>query len=282
MIHKTHNKKEKIGHGSLSLFIVLSLILAFMTGSAIPVPAMADASPEFDNFPFAPGEKLTFKLRWGIIRAGEAVMEVLPLTTVDGQKAFHFALTAKSNSFIDVFYKVRDRIDSYTDIGLTRTLLYKKNQKEGKTRRNVVVNFDWEKQEATYSNFGEKRAPIKLLPGSLDPLSAFYFTRKFDFSKNPSMNHAITDGKKSVTGRARVVKKERVRIKKKKSKTWLIEPDLKHVGGVFKKSKNAKIKIWVSDDHLRIPIKVKSKVSIGSFIGELIFAKGLKPKPVKK
>lgn len=279
MLYKTHNNKEKTGPVSYRL-IILSVMLIFMAGFA--ASAMADAPSEFDNLPFAPGEKLNFELKWGIIRAGKATMEVFPLTTINGEKAFHFVLTVKTTRFIDAFYKVRDRIDSYTDIGLTRTLLYKKNQREGSTRRNIVVNFDWKKGEATYTNFNEKRAPIKLLPGSLDPLSAFYFTRKFDFSKTPSMSHAITDGKKSVTGKAKVVNKERIRIKKKKVHAWLIEPDLKHVSGVFKKSKKAKIKIWVSDDHLKIPLRVKSKVSIGSFVGELISSRGLKPKPVIK
>jgi hypothetical protein len=41
---------------------------------------------------------------------------------------------------------------------------------------------------------------------------------------------------------------------------------------VFKKSKNAKIKLWVTADSRRIPIKIKSKVKIGSFTGELVDA----------
>ncbi|MEJ2657998.1 MAG: DUF3108 domain-containing protein, partial [Desulfobacterales bacterium] len=65
------------------------------------------------DFPFHPGEKLTFRLRWTIIPAGESVLEVLPMETIDGINAYHFVLTAKSNAFIDQFYKVRDRIDSY-------------------------------------------------------------------------------------------------------------------------------------------------------------------------
>jgi len=49
------------------------------------------------------------------------------------------------------------------------------------------------------------------------------------------------------------------------------------VGGVFEKTKDAKIHIWVTADERRIPVRIKSKVAIGSFIGELTSATGLKP-----
>ena len=47
--------------------------------------------------------------------------------------------------------------------------------------------------------------------------------------------------------------------------TYLIEPELKHVGGVFEKSKDAKIQLWVTADEHRIPVKIASKVAIGHF-----------------
>jgi hypothetical protein len=55
----------------------------------------------------------------------------------------------------------------------------------------------------------------------------------------------------------------------------LVEPDLKHVGGVFKKSKNAKLRIWVTADARRIPVKIESEVIVGSFVGELVSAEGI-------
>ncbi len=53
--------------------------------------------------------------------------------------------------------------------------------------------------------------------------------------------------------------------------------ELKHIGGVFEKSKNAEIKVWVTADTRRIPVKIKSKVVVGSFIGELISDAGIEP-----
>lgn len=222
------------------------------------------------KLPFHPGEKLTYELRWEFIPAGEATLEVLPTTVINKKKAFHFLLTARTNSFADMFYKVRDRINAYTDIDMTHSLLYEKKQREGKTKRDVTVSFNWRKKKAHYSDSGRRRRPISILPGTFDPLSAFYYTRRFDFSKIKEISRPVTDGKKNVMGRLQVVKREQITVKGIQYDTFLIVPELKHVGGVFEKSKDAKIELWVSADHRRIPIRIKSKVVVGSFIGELV------------
>ena len=220
------------------------------------------------EIPFSPGEKLTFQVKWAFIPAGEAVLEVLPFETVHGIKVFHFVMTARTLPFIDLFYKVRDRIESYTDSGMTHSILYKK-KKQGKSKRDIVVTFNWEKQEAVYSNFGKKIKPVSLLPSAFDPLSVFYAFRLQELRENKEFKNPVTDGKKCVMGKARVIKREKITVASGSYDTYLIEPELKHIGGVFKKSKNAKLHIWVTADNRRIPVRIKSKVKVGSFVAEL-------------
>lgn len=222
--------------------------------------------------PFSPGERLTFELKWGVIPAGEAVLEVLPVEMMDGAPVYHFVMTATSNSFLDVFYKVRDRIDSYTDIHMTHSLLYKKKQHEGSTRRDIVVQFDWGKGEANYTNYDRPKPPVKLWPGAFDPLAIFYRTRLFDMRVNVILEHPVSDGRKTLMGQAKVIRRETLAINGKTYDTFLIEPELKDIGGVFKKSKDGKIEIWLTADERRIPVKIRSKVVVGSFVGELTHA----------
>jgi hypothetical protein len=236
----------------------------------------ANIKAEEMSFPFYPGEKLTYALKWTFIPAGEAVLEVLPIEIVNGIKSYHFVLTTKSNEFIDPFYKVRDRIDAYTDIKMTRSIFYKKNQLEGNTHRDIVVQYNWKKYQAKYSNFNEEREPIDLLPGSFDPLSSFYYSRLFDLKEDLIIERPVTDGKKCVIGKLAVIKRETIKLESGTYDTYLIEPEVKHIGGVFDKSKNAKIQLWVTADHRRMPVKIKSKVVVGSFTGELVSATGLK------
>ncbi len=221
--------------------------------------------------PFQPGEELVFRIKWSFIPAGTAILKVLPKESFKGKPVNHFSLTVKSNTFVDTFYKVRSQIDGWTDNAVKRSLLYKKRQNEGRHRRNVVVTFDWPANTVHYRDYiKNKTRSATLLPGAFDPLSAAYYFRKLKIARHSEIVYPVCDGKKCVMGRGRVVDREMIEINKVRYDTWVIVPELKNLGGVFKKSKNAKIKLWVTADHRRLPVKLTSKVIVGSFVGELI------------
>jgi hypothetical protein len=269
------NAVTKSKYGLMRFIIVVllftSLVIQYQCLS-FPDFRPARAQTNITPLPFAPGERLRFALQWTVIPAGEAIMEIMPMKTIDGQKAYHFRLTAESNAFVDLFYKVRDRIDAYTSIDMAHTLFYQHKQHEGENRKNVEVNFNWDKKIA-YFNDGRTKKEIELKPGTFDPLSVFYYARTMDFKTNKIIECPVSDGKKCVIGQARVIRKETIKIGSDAYETFLIEPDLKHVGGVFEKSKDAKIHLWITADEKHIPVKIASKVAIGSFIGELITSK---------
>ncbi len=217
-----------------------------------------------------PGEKLTFEIKWLFVPAGTATLEVLPLEMRDGEPVWHFVLTAKTNKFADAFYKVRDRIDAYTDLNMTRTLSYKKKQREGDTKRDVEVFFDWDANQAVYEQDGKQNKPLEIQPGSFDPLSIFYHFRSQKLAKGAEVTGHVTDGKKCVVGRAHIVKKQTVKVPHGKYKTLLVEPELTHIGGVFKQSKGAVLRIWFSEGPERRIVRIKSKVVVGSFVADLI------------
>ena len=250
------------------------LLLIFVVAAFIRSSGLTEGAKAVEKaFPFYPGEKLTFEAKWSFIPAGEAILEILPIETTNGVRAYHFVMTAKTYPYIDLFYKVRYRIDAYTDLDITRSLLYEE-KKEGKSKKDIVVKFNWKKHEAQYSNFGNKRKPISIMPGSFDPLSVFYAFRLNDLKDNRELKAPVTDGKKCIMGKAKVVKRETITVPSGTYDTYLVEPDLEHIGSVFDKTKNAKVKIWVTADPRRIPVKIKSKVALGSFVGELVSVEG--------
>jgi len=54
-----------------------------------------------------------------------------------------------------------------------------------------------------------------------------------------------------------------------------VVPDMKNLSGVFKKSPKGILRVWYSADNRRIPIKISSKVVVGSFTAQLLRAGGL-------
>ncbi len=248
------------------------LMIAAIIGTVVTHSAQTQAQQSVSK-PFGPGEKLKFVLKWGNIPAGEATLEVLPVETINGEDAYHFVVTAETNSFVDIFFRVRDKIDSYTDLDVTRSLLYKSKQREGSYKRDILVDFDWTKQQAQYSNASKKKPPLPIFLGTVDPLSALYHVRTNELQEGVDVRRPVTDGRNNVTGTVQVIRRETVKVPAGTFETFLIQPQTEGIGGVFQKSKNAKLYLWVTADHRRMPVKVKSKVAVGSFVGELVSVK---------
>ena len=215
-----------------------------------------------------------FVLQYGAINAGTATLEVHDPDEIQGVEAYHFVMTARSNPFIDIFFKVRDRIDSYADRGMKHSLYYKKDQMEGRTRKNIRVDFDWEKNESTYINLDTEPKVISLLPGSFDPLSVFYYSRLLDYHKHEEFEHPVTDGKKNLMGILRVTGRETINVPAGTFETLVLEPDLQNLDGVFAKKQKTKIMLWVTNDEHRLLVQMKGKVKLGSFVAKLVAVEG--------
>ena len=55
----------------------------------------------------------------------------------------------------------------------------------------------------------------------------------------------------------------------KKYPAIFVEPDLGELRGVFNKSPNAKVQIWFSDDARQVPLRIRTKIYLGSFVANL-------------
>ncbi|MDY0041392.1 MAG: DUF3108 domain-containing protein [Desulforhabdus sp.] len=220
--------------------------------------------------PFQPGERLTFNLSWEFIPIGTAALEVLPMSSMQGKTVHHFLASVTTNPVIDNIYKVRDRIEGYADADLSRSVLYRMKQREGSCKRDITVIFDWEKGTAQYSNAEKKRPPIAISPGTFDLVSLFYAFRLQDLQEQTELQAPVTDGKKLVVGKAKILSKENVTVGNINYETFVVEPDIKEAGGVFEHGENAKLRVWITSDEKRIPVKVMCRAPIGRFIAELV------------
>jgi hypothetical protein len=99
----------------------LTILCLLLVATACPIGGRAGAAQAFK-----PGERLVYRLRWTIVDAGEAELNVRPMATIDGRTVHHFALSVQSNAFIDAFYKVRDMVEAYADIDMNRWPIIKR------------------------------------------------------------------------------------------------------------------------------------------------------------
>lgn len=221
------------------------------------------------SIPFQPGEKMVFKVRWTIIPAGEAILEVLPHDVVGGSPVRRFRLTAYTYPAVDVFYKVRDHMVSYVEMDMSRTIYYTRKTL-GKKHREEKVVFNPDSATARYSNFGKERAAIDIELGTFDPFAVFYAFRLGQLHVGATLSHPVADGKRSIVGRANVVGRETIETAMGKFDVFLLELTMDDISGAFEKPEGAGMRIWVTADSYRIPVRIRSKVPVGSFVAELV------------
>ncbi len=251
----------------LILRLIHLCVIVFLIGliTMILHPRKTSAA---ETIPFQTGEQLFYDIRWEFAAAGHAVFSVLPPVNDKDKDMKHFRLDVRTNSFVDMFYKIRERQESFTDINFSSSNFYRIHS-TGTEKKEVNVTLDWEKGRASYVNFKEARPPVDIQYPCFDPLSAIFKMRSIHLDLNSRISFYVTDGKKFFLQSARVENQKTIKVPAGTFDTFLLIPELTHFGGVFKKSKNPKLKIWVTTDTNHIPVRIQSKVAIGSVIAEL-------------
>ncbi len=225
---------------------------------SVPVVDLAEGGldslvPEFIGW--GVGEKLTFSVQYGIVNAGEAVLEVRNIADMAGKPSYYIISDARTNDVFSVFYRVRDRFVSVMDTTDLVSLRYEKHLHEGRYRNYRFADFDQKQHKAYYEG---KEIPIP--PRTQDVLSAMYYIRSLPLKVGQAIavaNH--TDGK-NYPLLVRVLGEERVTVDAGTFNCLVVEPFLRYPG-IF--TQKGRVKIWVTNDRYKIPVLLKSKVIIG-------------------
>ncbi len=226
--------------------------------------------------PFKIGEKLEYDLSWGFFPVGEATMEVHSLEKIDGELCYLIRFSVRTNSFADNFYKVRTKVESFVSYDFRKSIRYRKVQEEGKTKRNIFVDFDYKQNKAKYFQNG-KLSMLTSIPGEVfDPLSMAYFFRLNELRQNHQITLPTCDGKSFKKIVIQTGTKKKISVPAGTFYAIETKPEMQNLRGVFKKSPNSILRVWYSEDKNRIPVKISSKVIVGSFNAELTNLSGLK------
>lgn len=207
---------------------------------------------------FGPGEYLQFSVRYGVVRAGDALLQVKGIRKVDGHDCYHLLSKAESNSFFDRVHKVRDRVESYLDTTLFVSRRFEKHLREGKYKKDEVLRFDPENLKVTYE--GKTPKTFDIAPRALDVLAAFYYVRLLDLEVGQEYqieNHA---DKKNHPLRVKVHRRERIKAPAGTFDCLVVEPFLRSEG-IFQQK--GRLVIWLTDDARKLPVQMKSKTAIG-------------------
>ena len=222
---------------------------------------------------FKAGEKLSYKMKYGIFTAAEANIHVedSPIQ-FNGQPAYHIIAEGKTAGTFDVFYKVRNRYESYVDKNTLLPYFYAENRRESSYKHTDKVTFDHEKKTITAAKGTFPYSADKVF----DFVSAYYFARCIDVSKihigqKLDLQYFLEDGVHTLS--ITYVGKEKMACSMGTFNCLKFNPTI-IPGRIFRK--DSKLYLWITDDNNRIPVKAHVEVVLGSLTMDLTAASGLK------
>jgi len=222
---------------------------------------------------FNVGEKLIFEVNYGPITAGIAVMEIAKLKRISGRDSYNIQFKVNSVSSFDGVFKVRDKYVTYLDKEGIFPWRFEQHIREGGYSKDYSAFFDQRRGKAKTSN-----GKIDIPPYVNDIVSAFYYIRTQDLSKYKKGDRIEMSNffdNKIFPLDVMIHGREKVDVEAGEFNCIVVEPLVKE-GGLFKHEGN--ILIWLTNDHRRMPVKVKTKIIIGSIEAKLIKYEGLTQK----
>jgi hypothetical protein len=209
-----------------------------------------------DKHPFTVGETLKYDLKVNVIKAGHAKLQVIGEEVVDENQTYHIKYTVKSNRYVDRLFYVRDQVDSWLDKKGLFTHRLIKNIREGSYRYKLEAKMNY-----IDSTLTSEDDVFQIDSEIRDPFSLFYYLRSIPLKVGQKLSFKTFDNGQFVDFHIIVHRKENIRVPAGRFKCLVIEPYRK--GKTLFKQKGD-MRIWLTDDDRRLPVKIETKATFGS------------------
>lgn len=253
----------------------LLLIIAFII--SISNVYYSNAEPPIKNFryiennAFDYGEELHYKVGYMFMTAGTAKFIVLPKPIYrNNRKCYDIRFRVRSLQSLAHIYKVKDDYRTIIDESGIFPWEFAQRIREGNYKKDYKAEFD-QINNLVYARDSSYSVPKYIH----DIVSAFYYVRTMNLRNMEKgdmlylqnfIDEEVHDLGVKFHGR------ETITVEGGTYKCIKIEPIVVK-GGLFKS--DGKIMIWLTDDDRKIPVKVSTRIPIGSVEGWLIDYKGL-------
>jgi len=250
---------------ALTIFIG-SIFILFLSSST------ETSYPVVRNSAFQKGEFLRYRITYGFMDAGEAVLEVFETKKKgNNRELLKVRGVGRTLGGFNAFYRVFDVYESYIDKESMMPWFFNRKVNEGGYKIDQQYIFHQNKEEV---NTGSQKMDIPM--GIQDMISSFYKARTLDYSNlKPGkifefdcfMDDEIFKLKIKYTG------DQVIKIRKGKFKCHRFVPVVQ-TGRYFKHEDD--VQFWISSDKNKIPVLVKAKIPVGVVRMHLVEWKGLK------
>jgi hypothetical protein len=222
-------------------------------------PADSEFCGNIRNTAFIAGENLTYKVSYVLagvsLSGGEATFKT-DLEKLMGKDVYH--VVAEGKSYHDVFFKVRDKYETYIDTSTLQPYKFIRNVNEGGYKTVENVSF-YKATNTAITNTGTYQVPSCIQ----DVLSAIFYARNIDFSRykpNDKIPFDMFLDRQVYPIYIRYLGREIIRTKYGKFRTFKFKPLLVK-GTMFEGGE--KMTVWVTDDPNHIAVRIQSPITVG-------------------
>jgi hypothetical protein len=227
------------------------------------------------NKSFGVGEKVEYRVHYGFINAAEAKVEIARgVTIVNNRPCFKINVTGRTVGPFDLISRVRDTWRSYVDTSAILPHVFYQSIQENKYRKEETIVFNHDRDQAV-SSIKDETKTYQVPDNIHDIISGYFFLRTVNFDKineGEIIEIPTFFGGEVYKLRVRYVGKDVIKTKFGKTNVLRLNPLIPN-NKLFKGE--GAMKLWVSDDSNRIPLKVEVELMIGSLEMDLKSYKGL-------
>jgi hypothetical protein len=254
------------------ILVPLISLLGFATSPKKADSLHPKTSRSVPNAAFDVGERLVFDINFGFVTAGQAVMVIPGYKYVAGKKSYEINTYAVSTEAFDNVFKVRDKYSSFVDVDGIFPHRFEQHVHEGHYNRDYEAFFDQDELTAEIGDGTKCKIPKYVH----DILSAFYYVRTLDltqYHKGEKISlENFYDGKTHPLD-VMVLGRQKIQVEAGTFDCIVVEPMVVE-GGLFKNE--GSIRVWLTNDANKIPVKVSTKVVVGAIDITLTKYSGLK------
>jgi hypothetical protein len=251
------------------LINIVYIAIASIIFLAIDANALEDSQfRTVRQYIFGAGETMKYTINYGLVSAGTATIRIKDYVMAGDRPCFRIQSEARSRKFFDVFFKVRDRGESWLDVQGLFTWRFEKHLNEGSYHDNKVVTYNYQAGHATVKDEDVPTDTTGLLNEVQDGLSCLYWARLLPMKPDTVLTIPTLDVNKVYSVKVHVLGIDTVNTPAGDFRCFKVEPTLEGEG-IFKKDPTGRIWVWFSDDAFRIPVMLQTKVIFGHITARL-------------
>ncbi|HHP7241002.1 MAG TPA: DUF3108 domain-containing protein [Cyclobacteriaceae bacterium] len=263
----------------INLAILIILLVLMMSLLVKP----QDELRVIDNISFGTEEFLSYRAHLGFLNAGKGELTIgKNIEYVNGRPCYKIEVKGYTVGLANLFYDVEDYWGSYLDTTSILPMRFYRHISENKYRKHERVDFLHEEDSALVYRLDKQTKNVKekvkfhIPQYCQDLVSGYYYFRTLDFDDYTPGDTVSIEGffdDKIYDFKILYLGTDEVKTKLGKINALVFAP-LMEKNKIFD-GRNS-IKLWLSNDKNRVPLKLKAKMFVGAVEMDIIEAKNLR------